>query len=137
MACDGGLSSPPIVGVLNAAVAAAYYLRIVAVMYFRTPLATPRAQGGAGAWWAAVACALLLVGVGVYPGPLDASGGTGKQWADGSFLCETASGCLPIIDYQRKAATPVCPVTWSGGDEKAFVDSRLLQPHLRCYYQGW
>ncbi|MGA7702044.1 MAG: NADH-quinone oxidoreductase subunit N [Thermoguttaceae bacterium] len=59
-----------IVGVLNAAVAAAYYLRIVAVMYFRTPLATPRAEGGAGAWWAAVTCALVLVGVGVYPGPL-------------------------------------------------------------------
>jgi NADH-quinone oxidoreductase subunit N len=59
-----------ILGVLNAAVAAAYYLRIVAVMYFRTPLATPRAQGGTGAWWAAVACALLLIGIGVYPEPL-------------------------------------------------------------------
>ena len=59
-----------IVGVINAAVAAAYYLRVVAVMYFRTPLATPRAQGGAGAWWAAVACALLVVGIGLYPGPL-------------------------------------------------------------------
>ena len=59
-----------ILGVLNAAVAAAYYLRIVAVMYFRTPLATPRAEGGAGAWWAAVACALLLSAVGVYPGTL-------------------------------------------------------------------
>jgi NADH-quinone oxidoreductase subunit N len=59
-----------VVGVLNAAVAAAYYLRIVVVMYFRTPLATPRAQGGAAAWWAAVACALVLAGVGVYPGPL-------------------------------------------------------------------
>ncbi len=59
-----------VVGVLNAAVAAAYYLRIVAAMYFRTPLATPRAQGGAGASWAAVTCALLLVGVGLHPGPL-------------------------------------------------------------------
>ncbi len=59
-----------IVGVLNAAVAAAYYLRIVAVMYFRTPLATPRAEGGAGAWWAAVASALLVVAIGLYPGPL-------------------------------------------------------------------
>ena len=53
-----------IVGVINAAVAAAYYLRVVAVMYFRTPLATPRAQGGAGrggrpwpvpCWWLASA----------------------------------------------------------------------------------
>lgn len=59
-----------IIGVLNAAVAAAYYLRIVAVMYFRTPLATPRAEGGAGAWWAAVACVVLVVAIGVYPGPL-------------------------------------------------------------------
>ena len=61
-----------IVGVLNAAVAAAYYLRIVAVMYFRAPLATPRAQGGMGAWWAAVLCALLVVSIGnvFYPAPV-------------------------------------------------------------------
>ena len=60
-----------IVGVLNAAVAAAYYLRIVAVMYFRTPLATPQAQGGRGAWWAAVLCALLVIAIGnvFYPVP--------------------------------------------------------------------
>ena len=59
-----------VVGVVNAAVAAAYYLRIVAVMYFRTPLATPRAEGGAGAWWAAVVCTLLVIGIGLSPGPL-------------------------------------------------------------------
>ena len=59
-----------IMGILNAAVAAAYYLRIVAVMYFRTPLATPRADGGQGARWAAVICALAVVAAGVYPGPL-------------------------------------------------------------------
>ena len=59
-----------VIGAINAAVAAAYYLRIVAVMYFRTPLATPRAEGGVGAWWAAVACGLAMVGVGVFPGPL-------------------------------------------------------------------
>ena len=34
-----------IIGVLNAAVAAVYYLRIVAMMYFRSPLATPKPQG--------------------------------------------------------------------------------------------
>jgi NADH-quinone oxidoreductase subunit N len=59
-----------IVGGLNAAVAAAYYLRIIAVMYFRAPLATLRALGGAGAWWTAVVCALFVVAVGVYPGTL-------------------------------------------------------------------
>ena len=59
-----------IVGVLNAAVAAAYYLRIVAVMYFRAPLATPRAEGGRGPWLTALACALIVLGIGFYPGPL-------------------------------------------------------------------
>jgi NADH-quinone oxidoreductase subunit N len=58
-----------IVGALNAAVAAAYYLRVVAVMYFRTPLATPRAEGGAGAWWAAVLSVLLVIVMSVRPGP--------------------------------------------------------------------
>jgi NADH-quinone oxidoreductase subunit N len=59
-----------IVGGLNAAVAAAYYLRVVAVMVFRTPLATPRAQGGAGPWWAALICALAVLAIGVSPGTL-------------------------------------------------------------------
>jgi NADH-quinone oxidoreductase subunit N len=59
-----------ILGVLNAAVGAAYYLRVVAVMYFRTPLATPQAQGGRGPWWAAVACGLVVLLIGFFPGPL-------------------------------------------------------------------
>jgi NADH-quinone oxidoreductase subunit N len=59
-----------VVGILNAAVAAAYYLRIVGVMYFRTPLATPKAQGGRGPWAAAALGALLAVALGLYPWPL-------------------------------------------------------------------
>jgi NADH-quinone oxidoreductase subunit N len=59
-----------VIGVLNAAVAAFYYLRIVAAMYFRPPLATPRAEGGRGAWLAALVCALLVLALGIYPRPL-------------------------------------------------------------------
>ncbi len=59
-----------VIGVLNAAVAAAYYLRIVGVMYFRLPLGTPRAEGGPGPLAAAVLCGLLVVAIGFYPGPL-------------------------------------------------------------------
>lgn len=59
-----------VAGVVNAAIAAAYYLRIVAVMYFRAPLATPRAQGGLGAGLAMLACAVLVVVLGVMPDPL-------------------------------------------------------------------
>lgn len=59
-----------IVGVLNAAISAGYYMRIVGVMYFRTPLAPHRAEGGLGAWTAAAVCALLTIILGLYPGPL-------------------------------------------------------------------
>jgi NADH-quinone oxidoreductase subunit N len=57
-----------LVGALNAAVAAAYYLRIVAVMYFQSATAPVAAAGGALARVAAVICALLVVGVGAWPG---------------------------------------------------------------------
>jgi NADH-quinone oxidoreductase subunit N len=63
-----------IIGVINAAIAMAYYLRVVGVMYFRTGAvgapSTVKAEGGAGAWWAMVACTLMVLGVGVYPGPI-------------------------------------------------------------------
>ena len=38
-----------IVGAVNAAISAGYYLRIVAVMYFRPSLARPEGRGGSGA----------------------------------------------------------------------------------------
>ncbi|HEX3999659.1 MAG TPA: NADH-quinone oxidoreductase subunit N [Pirellulales bacterium] len=63
-----------VVGVINAAIAMAYYLRVVGVMYFRSgpegKSSPVKAEGGAGAWWAMIACTLLVLGVGVYPGPL-------------------------------------------------------------------
>ncbi len=59
-----------IIGVINAAIAAVYYLRIIGVMYFRKPLATPQADGGAGAWLAMALSALFIVGSGVASGPL-------------------------------------------------------------------
>ncbi len=59
-----------IIGVLNAAIAMAYYLRIVAVMYFRSPVTTVKAEGGPGAWWAMVICTLLVIAVGLFPGPI-------------------------------------------------------------------
>ncbi len=59
-----------IIGVLNAAVAAYYYLRIISLMYFREPLATPRAEGGPGAYLAALLCTLAVLVLGFFPGPL-------------------------------------------------------------------
>ncbi|HEY4761416.1 MAG TPA: NADH-quinone oxidoreductase subunit N, partial [Thermoguttaceae bacterium] len=59
-----------ILGVLNAAISAGYYLRIVGVMYFRAPSSSHRAEGGLGACTAAVACTLFTIIIGLYPGPL-------------------------------------------------------------------
>jgi NADH-quinone oxidoreductase subunit N len=59
-----------VIAALNAAVAAAYYLRIVAVMYFREPVNVARAEGGFGAAAATVAAAVLVLIAGLFPGAL-------------------------------------------------------------------
>jgi NADH-quinone oxidoreductase subunit N len=59
-----------LIGAINAAVGAWYYLRIAAVMYLRDPirpLPETRARPVLVAIWA---CALLTLGFGVYPAPL-------------------------------------------------------------------
>ncbi len=56
-----------IVGVLNAAIAAAYYLRIIAVMYFRPSIAVLKGQGGWGAGAATFVAALITIAIGLYP----------------------------------------------------------------------
>ncbi len=82
-----------VVGVVNAAIGAAYYLRIVATMYFREPLTTPRAEGGPGPWLAAVGCALAVLALGIYPLPLINS-------------CRQASGVLEVAQSAPPVASP-------------------------------
>ena len=52
------------------AIAMAYYLRVVAAMYFRPSITPVQAEGGPGALWAMVASVVLVVGLGCYPGPV-------------------------------------------------------------------
>jgi NADH-quinone oxidoreductase subunit N len=59
-----------IVGALNAAIAAAYYLRIVSVMFFQPPAEPVPAGGGVGALVAATLCGILVVLAGVAPGSI-------------------------------------------------------------------
>jgi NADH-quinone oxidoreductase subunit N len=59
-----------VAGAVNAAVAAAYYLRIVSVMYFQPAAQPVAASGGPTARWAAIVCAGLVVVVGAWPGRL-------------------------------------------------------------------
>jgi NADH-quinone oxidoreductase subunit N len=57
-----------LIGVLNAAVGAWYYLRIIAVMYLRSAVRPPARRWAWPGLAAAVVCAVLTVGLGVPPG---------------------------------------------------------------------
>jgi len=89
-----------VIGVLNAAIAAAYYLRIIAVMYFRAPLKPPAGEGGLGAGLATLACAVLVLALGIYPGPLVSQSNTAGRAARASMSAPAANmaRALPAID---------------------------------------
>lgn len=59
-----------VVGVLNAAIGAVYYLRLVAVMFLNDPLGAPRPGGGTSAQAAVIFSAVLLIAFGLVPKPL-------------------------------------------------------------------
>ena len=56
--------------VINSAVASVYYIKVVTVIFFRTPLGTPQIESESdGPFLAAICSALAIVAVGLYPGP--------------------------------------------------------------------
>jgi len=59
-----------VVGVINAAIGAVYYLRLVSAMFLNDPLSTPRPGGGRSALMAICCSAVLLVAFGILPGPV-------------------------------------------------------------------
>ncbi len=64
------LAGLAVVGVINAAIAAAYYLRIVGVMYFRMPLGRiPASPRQTAPLTAAAICVLFVLVIGIFPAP--------------------------------------------------------------------
>jgi len=59
-----------IMAAINAAVAAAYYLRVIGTMFFRSPQSTPPATGGRGAYAAMFISVVLVAYLGARPGGL-------------------------------------------------------------------
>jgi NADH-quinone oxidoreductase subunit N len=90
-----------VVGALNAAISAAYYLRIVGVMYFRPALARPEAHGGSGAAWAMTVCAALVLGIGCYSGPSIEQAQRASRAAQSTFAPPDAA---PIESARRQPA---------------------------------
>jgi NADH-quinone oxidoreductase subunit N len=68
-----------VAGVVNAAISAGYYLRIVAVMYFRPPRAESQSARPPGAAFAAFLCAVLVVVVGLAPNALQQGANEASQ----------------------------------------------------------
>ncbi|MBN1852696.1 MAG: NADH-quinone oxidoreductase subunit N [Pirellulales bacterium] len=56
-----------IVGAMNAAISAGYYLRLVGVMYFRPAGKSVQPTGGSGPMIAAIASAVLVIAIGMMP----------------------------------------------------------------------
>lgn len=84
-----------VIGALNAAVAAAYYLRVIATMYFSSSSAAPvQAAGGTGALTAAVLCALFVVIGGMFPAQL-----VGLALKSEQSLRHSGSAAAAAADY--------------------------------------
>jgi NADH:ubiquinone oxidoreductase subunit 2 (subunit N) len=70
-----------VIGALNAAIAAAYYLRLISTMYFRPSISVLKGQGGLGPAVAMFVALIAVIAVGAYPVPLVRDSGDASQSA--------------------------------------------------------
>jgi NADH-quinone oxidoreductase subunit N len=112
-----------VMGALNAAVAAAYYLRIISAMYFRKPLSrgtqthvpasTSLVPLPSARWWnapqaAAAICATLLLVLGIYQSPLSDAASRAEKGLQGRGRMtgeEVVTASLPRED--RDSVSPI------------------------------
>lgn len=82
-----------LIAAINAAIAAVYYLRVLGVIYLRSPLRPASKTSGVGPLAAAIVCALGTLAIGIYPKPLAEATRTAapsiKQVADTSVAQAT------------------------------------------------
>ena len=119
---DGGGTPNPwflalcVLGVLNAAVAAAYYLRVVATVYFATPSeqhSVMPVMGNPGAGATALASVLVVVGVGLFTG----------GWMTTAQRAAESAWFRPVADRPAASVTSttrsVSPATQASATELA------------------
>jgi NADH-quinone oxidoreductase subunit N len=123
-----------VIGVLNAAVAAAYYLRVVGAMYFRLPLAAPPAEGGRGSAVAVLVCAAGVLALGVFPASLHQES---SRASPTSTVQATASQAdrpetPPAVAAERLGAAEVPGARQqSTGSRRSVPRSRAFEPVLQ------
>lgn len=78
----GWLIALAVVGAINAAIGATYYLRIIGTMYFRMPLAVPERVQRPALLVVIVVCVVAIVAIGCYPDPLLSA----AKWAVGTLF---------------------------------------------------
>lgn len=78
----GWLITLAVVGAINAAIGAAYYLRIIGTMYFRMPLAVPERTRRPALLAVIAVCVVAIVAIGCYPDPLLSA----AKWAVGTLF---------------------------------------------------
>ena len=89
-----------VVLVLNAAIAAAYYLRIISAMYFKTTKRGVQADGGIAAGLAMLACLVLVAVITVQPRRL---------FMAASRAGDAVSGTLPVAVADARPTMPGSP----------------------------
>ncbi len=102
-----------VAAMVNAAISAGYYLRVVAAMYFRESVAVAPARGGSGAWVAMIFCALAVLVTGAFPGPWVAAAQRASHAAQVSIVHGADIGQMADLLWQR-SGFPVLAETSSG-----------------------
>ena len=122
-----------VIAAINLVMAAVYHLRIVAVMYLRMPLGTPKAEGGRAAAATAGVCATLTILVGLIPGPFINACNRAAENIPGPVAAESQN-CTQEPDTCR-----VVPIIRIASDAPsgqpaaaAAVDGKTDSPACRC-----
>jgi NADH-quinone oxidoreductase subunit N len=92
-----------VVAVLNSAISAAYYLRIVAAMYFRSPLGSLPGQRNPSAWLAMFASAVAVLVLGILPGPVRQSAAAARDALLSVERPEPAASAQAALNSQSAA----------------------------------
>lgn len=96
-----------VIGALNAAVAAAYYLRVVGAMYFQPSAGPVSAEGGLGTLATMVAAGVIVIGIGLAPKAIFMTTSQAATSVVEARPSPTHNGHVPAALVQHTADSPM------------------------------